>query len=826
VATEVYDFLGSFPKGMNSGVDPLLIPKSQLAFAFNATLRGDFFGPRPAYKSIPLFFPDPLTEANLQTGLFQGACWYKPDAGLESIAIQVGGHQFLITPTDGPAQVSEISIPGDYNSQSQPVGWLVQAENFLIFNDGVSLPIFYDGVSSRRSAGPDSVTLGATNANFTAPDVGSSVVISLAANYTGPVGSSIFIGTGTYQVTQVGALSTQNSVDLKNAFDPNASHSAGESVTVNPAQMGWSEWVKDTLYNVSCVKVPVNFSPGDTVILSNPTNLAGGLNPRRTILAIIEGFGSNRVGVKLHNFLENSQKNDARIGRWIITGVKNNITISSGILTSGFPTPAPTTNVAAGVQNTFVGVLGGYVWIGTGHYSVVSIKTILPASNTAITAVNLFDTPGATVLSGALLRTLPELPPGRAITYGMGRVWETMIDGISFLAGDIVDGSSGTPQYNYRDSVLRITENGFLSDGGLFRVPGTVGEIKALKFVALLDASLGQGPLQVFTSNSVFACQAPVDRTTWSKLDNPILVQSLIGSGGVAQNAVSLANGDILFRASDGTIRSLLMARLDFNRWSNTPISREMQRAIDLEDDTLLSGSFVDVFDNRALIGTGLTQCPRGVFSKSLVALNFDPVSSLAGEETSIYDGQWDGLNILQTVTGFFNGVERCFAICLGADLTAIELHEILPSGGPSSSTLDDGVNRISSYFESPFLDFGDQGKEQHNYHRLEYGEIYVDELSGPVHFDAFYKPDQWPNWIPWNSWDETFDPSTDPGFRPRIGLPSPDGDVYDNTNDRPLREGYWFQFKLVVTGHARFLGARFQASLIPEPSFNPPPGS
>ena len=51
---EVFDFLASFPEGMNSGVDPLLLPKSQLAYARNGTLRGDFFRPRPAFRKINL----------------------------------------------------------------------------------------------------------------------------------------------------------------------------------------------------------------------------------------------------------------------------------------------------------------------------------------------------------------------------------------------------------------------------------------------------------------------------------------------------------------------------------------------------------------------------------------------------------------------------------------------------------------------------------------------------------------------------------------------------------------------------------------------------
>ena len=310
------------------------------------------------------------------------------------------------------------------------------------------------------------------------------------------------------------------------------------------------------------------------------------------------------------------------------------------------------------------------------------------------------------------------------------------------------------------------------------------------------------------------SCQAPVDRTTWKNLTNPILTTALIGSGACSQDSVSPASGDLLFRSSDGLIRSLLMARLDFNQWGNTPISREVTRVLSQEDLSLLAFSTSTVFDNRFLMGAQMKQAQRGVYSSSLVALNFDPISSLRGKDPSIYDGQWGGLNILQLVSGFFNGVQRCFAICLSQDLTQIEIHEILTT---DAADYDDGNTPISPYLESPVL-FGPAVNQKHDYLRLLYGEIYVDSLVGTVQFQAFYKPDQWPNWVPWHSWTQTFTPGTDPGFRPRVGLPEPDATVFDVANNRPLRQGYNFQFKLMATGKFRFLGGQFEAVVIDQP--------
>lgn len=814
MANEVYDQLGSFPRGMNSGVDPLILERTQLSFAINATMRGDFFVQRPGFSILNVNYSDVPTGNNFQTGIFQGAGYYKPDSGSESIALQIGGRQFLATPdNDGNVSIMDISIPMDLDSPNQPQAWIEQAENFLIFNDGINLPLIYDGSFTRRSFGPSQV-LGTVNFAAVAPQTGQTVLLTLAAPYTGPVNQTIYVGSAIYEVTQVGGQTAVYSESLRNIDDPVVAHLAGETLVSNPSRMGIVKFIDqnscefDPFFVPSYVAVngQISFSFSGTTLTSPITVRIRSIN--RTVSKTVINFGPNIAISKLQG---------TKVEAQYLTFTPPTVPI--GTLLSGFTTPVVGGTAQAQMSSQVnVPTTGTAVWIGDSQYVLSNAKIITPPADAAITVRNITDTPTAAISIGTVLSTLPEIPAGRMLAYGMGRVWESMTDGISFLATDIVNGASGSTIYNGRDAVLKVVENSFLNGGGLFRVPGTIGEIRAMKFCALLDVSLGQGPLQVFCPNSVFACQAPVDRTTWKNLTNPILVQSLIGAGGVGQNSVSLANGDIIFRSSDGAIRSLLMARLDFNRWSNTPVSREMARLLEQEDNTLLAFSTSTVFDNRFLMGTGLTQSGRGVYSTSLVALNFDPISSLQGTDQSIYDGQWTGLNVLQLVSGYFNGMSRCFAICLSEDLSHIEIVEILPSDGPTAVDFDDGIVPVTAEFEGPVIDFGDRRSQQHNYHRLNYGEIYVDEMVGDVQFQAFYKPDQWPTWVPWHSWTQKFVPPTDPGFRPRVGLPCPDGTVFDKVNNRPLREAFTYQFRLVMTGKARFLGARFAAEIIPQP--------
>jgi hypothetical protein len=483
-------------------------------------------------------------------------------------------------------------------------------------------------------------------------------------------------------------------------------------------------------------------------------------------------------------------------------------------------TPSPTLNqvvsMTSSESNTYYFILEG---IGSGTSG---------ESGNFIYVQNLNDTPGNVISNGTPIQTIPELPPGRMLAYGMGRVWEALPDGRHYMAGDIVNGASGSSLYQGRDAVLKVSENDMLAGGGSFVVPGNTGNIQGMAFVPVLDASLGQGPLQVGTNRQIFSCNAPVQREQWATLTNPIQTVSLLEAGFIAADCITPASGDLLFRSSDGQLRSLLMARLDFDRWGNTPVSREMATLIEGENDLLMQYCSGVNFDNRWLVTANPTQTIRGVYWTSLVALNFDPYSSMAEKKPAVYDGEWQGLNILKLINGDqFSGGPRCFALCLDSTLQNLTLSEILPSDDPNSQLFNDnGVNPITSYFESPsmFDESRDEGRE--TYKRLTYGEIYIDELQSNVNFQIYYLSDQWPDWVPWTTFLVNYGPkngAADPGFRPRIGLPKPDMTACDPHNLRPLCEGYTFQVKIVATGYFRFLGARFQCEEISQSQYKPP---
>ena len=186
--------------------------------------------------------------------------------------------------------------------------------------------------------------------------------------------------------------------------------------------------------------------------------------------------------------------------------------------------------------------------------------------------------------------------------------------------------------------------------------------------------------------------------------------------------------------------------------------------------------------------------------------INFDPLSDLNSKAPSVYDGVWTGLNVLQYVTGVVNGVQRCFAFHLNLNTNTIELWEVLTDA--DGVYQDNGTTPIVMDFSTGDLFDELQNKTEFDYCQLKDGELYVDQVQGAVNFQVFYKPDQYANWVPWFSWTVA---GASP-YYPRMGFGEPSGQVCDPTLKTPLRCGYTFQVRFVITGSCRVLGGKIQS--------------
>lgn len=818
--SEVKQFLdgcSAFPEGVNSGAAPVLLPRTQLAAARNATMRGNFATDRPPYRKIAIDYGGDLAlQTNIETGLWQGGCYFNPDSGAESLMAQISGRLFQFTISDNIATAGDRSIVGDLNSDSAPQAWMWQAEKWVIVNDGLALPIFFDGNASRRSAGNAFGTSGLLNTiagPFTIPDVGVAVTVTFGTPYAGPFNVPVKITTGAngstsgiFKIISSNVIAQSNAITLKNLFTGYSGIlGLGNPVYVKPSNVGFLASAVTQTFS----------SSGTTATLSLTTPTAPAVGALLTIVnkvwLVTSVINSSQFNVRPTNgttlpitvtFPASSEVvryNDTTPVRQIAT------------LSASWTIPSAGSGSTAYLSLPYTDPINGYVIINNKKFQVTAVATV--AASATVTIVNLTATAGASWTTSSVY-AISELPAGRMGAYGLGRNWYSLTDGRRFQAGDTVGSSvSGTIEYGYRDAVLRVSENSFLNGGGNFVIPGNVGEIRAMKFAATADTALGQGPLQVFTQDIVFSCQSPVDRTKWQDVQSPILTQGIISNGAQGQDGVVADNSDLIFRSKDG-IRSQILAKRDFQAWGNVPLSFEVSPTMGTDLPGLLPFVSAIVFDNRMLMTAGSVAGPQGVYFTNLIALNHDPISSIQGKAPSIYDGVWSGLNVLQLMRGSFAGVERAFAFTYNTTTSIIELYELLPTG---TLHLDNGTDQIVWEIETPVFNFGQNDPSKRDYKDLIDGEISVQELSGNVTFEAFYRPDFEPNWQPWYKWTVTSGATYDT----RMGLGTPAA-VNSPLNKVLYRNGYSFQVKLRITGHAKIMEINVAANLLPELKFAP----
>lgn len=1001
--------LGSFPMGINSGVDPMLLPLNQLAFSTNSTNRGDFYKQRPSYKKLELQYNTDQTRGNFQmvTALFQGASYYLGISGEACLMLAVGGKLFKIVPSADTALVSQITLPDSGDSVSAVQNWLWQSERWLIWNDGISLPVFWDGTTARRSLGGSgaAVSIVTEPVGVVIPTAGQILSgLGVTSQYAGALNVPVIIGSngsyGQYVIVGTGVGATITVQDVTGTL---LSPSAGTSETKSVFNFSSLYQSRATAVTFAAAtktnwnQIPASGSP-QTITINGPfsptTNIYGessdiqayaarlpcdidclvGISPVRTLPTVAVGdkvkiggkqctvtsitnntiaipilTGGNRYirNITSINVTPDSTYSGAVSGsielmssHTAVVNISNNSNTDSGVTTqtpnygcsgwgwiapyptptgviggtiSGSPTwqPAGTSNFTITTLKPWTGPASGRIQLqgatiqlisytgstltcqllsaqsgaivyntvpaslteiikildigetltpagidmsnrsttgsvvypliqpvansvtasdvgrpllfqddigGTGYIYITAVAAHSPATTTEYTidVKNVTGTPGGYINPGDSVYPLPEIPISTIGVYGMGRNWVCLPDGKSFVGCDIVGSSSGTlTPYRFTDSVLRVAQNQQLAGGGTFSVPGAGTKIKAMQFVAALDASLGQGALQVLTDLNIFSCNATTDIQQWSTMTSPILTESLIGSGAVSQHSVTQENSDLIFRSSDGGIRSMLLARLDFNKWGNTPISREVVRSISGDDGSLLPFCSSLTFNNRLMMLCKPTQRTRGVTHSAMVSLNFDSVSSMQGKQPSVWESEWQIPNALRLVGGFFSGVRRTFGICLDSSFGAIELVELLQDG---SATQDYGSSPITWSIESPVM----FNEPNHNYKRLGDGELYFRDVSESITGIAYYRADQSADWQVWYAFSIPYQVG-DSGYRPRVGLGEPDANVFENTNNKPTREGYSFQVKLDISGACTLVGARFSAYIIPQPEFSRP---
>lgn len=186
-----------FSDGVDSSRVPLIRSErnqnglriTQLAWLQNGTVRGGGIQPRFGYQR--------LCKVADASALYQGGLLYDASPNFPYLMLSIGGRMIQVrVDTDN----SVVDVTGAF---ADPAGvekaYFAQGEQFGIkqAGDGVTLPLFWDGTSLRRSNGA-SRKLGVTLNPFVVPAVGVDVTVTLTGQYLGATNQIVLINGAQY----------------------------------------------------------------------------------------------------------------------------------------------------------------------------------------------------------------------------------------------------------------------------------------------------------------------------------------------------------------------------------------------------------------------------------------------------------------------------------------------------------------------------------------------------------------------------------------------------------------------------------------------------
>lgn len=414
-----------------------------------------------------------------------------------------------------------------------------------------------------------------------------------------------------------------------------------------------------------------------------------------------------------------------------------------------------------------------------------------------------------------------EVPRGRQMAYGNGRLW-VAINKNELVAGDIRQRTAG--------SELFFTETDYLAGGGaLYFSRGITG----MEFMPVTGAA-DFGTLMVFGSDNCESIRADVtSRDQWGMpgfVTNVFRDVGASGDWGIVQ-----VNQDLYWRDSHGNIRSLANSISTNNTPGSTPISREVTRLVGYDSDSLLPWVSAVYFDNRLLMTSSpYLNISGGISFRNIVSLDFSPISTMQIKAPPAYDGQWTGIpGISQIVTGQFNGVNRAFAISSDEEGTN-RIWEIMAEGdGRDDLALSCGSgviteSRIKSFLEYPSVNFSQEKIRK----RLDRCDVWLSGIEGQVDLEVYWRPDNTQQWTKWNEQVSvcatTEDASTTTPhtwknllqqYRPQIKTFTIPDDV-DAVTRYMLQNGFYHQLRIVWTGKCRVEKVMLHAQYLDDPDY------
>lgn len=341
----------------------------------------------------------------------------------------------------------------------------------------------------------------------------------------------------------------------------------------------------------------------------------------------------------------------------------------------------------------------------------------------------------AVVYDGVSASRSATIPIGTRMKYCNGRL--AVAFGPYVRIGDIYDANTAKSEWKFEET----TE----ADGGGDFYFGQ--DVKTLGVLPSLDSTQGQGPLIVGTSRKVSTLRLDIPtRSNWASTEK---FQSIIfdSFGMTGQNACSPVNQDIFFRSTDG-IRSMRRAYSGSDS-VNLPVSSPVESLIGIDDLTLLDDCSSVFFDNRLLVLNGPHHYATRAFYTGITSLNLEIVRQDGSDApVEAFEGEWNSYRFLQLLKGIFGGRERCFAVGLDDNGNAV-LYEILREKDYKNDLEDEENTPIHSFETRAFLGTGIDFLK-----RISSLEVYLTDIKTDTKLNVYYRPDNYPGWYPWQTFN------------------------------------------------------------------------
>lgn len=249
---------------------------------------------------------------------------------------------------------------------------------------------------------------------------------------------------------------------------------------------------------------------------------------------------------------------------------------------------------------------------------------------------------------------IPEIPSNSCLGAFVNNRLHVSNGGHEWGSGDPIGGINEDAPITFEESLT----SGAPFNGQFFSLgsSNTNNEITYMGFLQIADTSTGYGPLIVATKNAVYSYRVDQDRTAW---DNGQFGSLILYNAGIAgPRAAVNVNSDLLFMSGDCQIRSIHTGREEQNRWSDAPISREIEPFLVFNNPELKELTVAGYYNNRVFFTVNPYRTPNAcdTFGNpiadyahcGMVVLELDNVSGLFQGARPAWSGLWTGIDVME----------------------------------------------------------------------------------------------------------------------------------------------------------------------------------